>query len=167
MGRFGADILALSGIAGGAAIATGLTAALLAGPRGPAHAADAACSSQVVVRLSSAPEASDGVKVLSTARSCNEVRVNVAEINRRAEWARVEVARFEGARTAKTAELALHTEQMEELRIQMESMRERMERAREAEVEAPLVEEALLEAREQLLRQIEEVTAAVPRGGND
>lgn len=145
MGRFGSDVLALSCIAGGAVIATGITAALMAGP---AHAprADGACSSQVVVRVGSAHDDAEKLRVFSTSGACSAVRVDVADIRHRMEGVRIradearvraEVARVEAVeveRKVRTAELLIRQRenQFEALRHQMEALERRLEEAREA-----------------------------------
>lgn len=185
MGRFGTDVLALSCIAGGAVVATGITAALMAGP---AHApkVDAACSSQVVVRVGSAHDDAGKLRVFSTSGACNAVRVDVADVSPQMEAVRVRVdearARAEVAR-ARAEEVRIEAEKvrersevvrvqvrevrLQELREQLAAMTERLDEMHEVEVETPLVEEALTEAREQLMGEIERLTASLAAGGND
>ncbi|WP_405282951.1 hypothetical protein V3331_14295 [Gaopeijia maritima] len=178
MGRFGTDVLALSCIAGGAVIATGITAALMAGP---AHApkVDAACSSQVVVRVGSAHDEPGKLRVFSTSGACNAVRVDVADVSPRMEEvrihldearARAERARVEAEQVRERAEVVrvqVREVQLQQLRHELAEMTERLDEVHDDEVSTPLVEEALTEAREQLLREIEKLTASVASGGND
>lgn len=179
MGRLGSDVLALSCIAGGAVIATGITAALLASPAAHAPRADASCSSEVVVRVGSAHDESGDLKIFSTADVCSAIRVDVAELGERMEEVRLraeearargEVVRVEAARVrrdVRTAEIKHQEARLGSMQNEWARLGERIQQVREVETETPKVEEALAEAREQLERQIEELTATLERRGND